>query len=74
MKYLPVWKEGKDLTEDKGTAQGIGFRHDWQMLVIESEDKIQDSRGGTWTHLQGEKSDMVRCLCYYRRLGISKVI
>ena len=28
-------KEGKDLTESKGQAQGIGFRHDWQMLVVE---------------------------------------
>lgn len=54
-RFAKMEKEGKNLTEDKGTAQGIGFRHDWQMLVIESEDKIQDSKEEGLVHTFKEK-------------------
>jgi hypothetical protein len=40
--FAKMEKEGKDLTESKDKVKGIGFRHDWQMLVIEAEDKVED--------------------------------
>ena len=43
-------KEGKDLTEAKDKAQGVGFRHDWQMLIVESEDKVRDPKEEDLVH------------------------
>ena len=63
--FAKLEKEGKDLDGN------IGFRHDWQMWVIEEEDKVEDITE-TNTHLQEEKSVNMRYLCYYRGLCISK--
>jgi disulfide oxidoreductase YuzD len=42
--FAKMEKEGKDLAEGKDKVQGIGFRHDWQMLIVEREDKVRDQK------------------------------
>ena len=57
--FAKMEKEGKDLTEGKDQVQGIGFRHDWQMLVVEAEDKVQDPKEEGLVHTFKKKKALL---------------
>ena len=57
--FAKMEKEGKDLTEGKDASQGIGFRHDWQMLVVEAEDRVQDPKEEGLVHTFKKKKALL---------------
>jgi hypothetical protein len=57
--FAKMEKEGKDLTESKDKVQGIGFRHDWQMLIVEAEDKVQDPKEEGLVHTFKKKKALL---------------